>query len=115
MLSPGLSSALLAGLIRSNIPGTPENLSVFFVPLHDMNSPTIHHLEHHLKSVEGNGQDAVHIKQETKQRIIFLQKLQEYFHQISHFFILLNFLFGGEAIKTKSFHKLVHHAAEFET
>ena len=86
-LSAGLTSALWACILRGNSPGTPENLSVFFVPRRSPadQAAVINHLQNHLKTIDGTGLDAVDIKLATKQKIILPADLQEYIHQISNF------------------------------
>ena len=116
-ISAGLTSALWACIIRGTSPGTPENLSVFFVPRRSPagHAASINHLSNHLKTIDGTGLDAAEIKLATKQKIVLPTDLQEYIHQVSNFALIIGMIFGTASVIYKCFGKVVSHATKHET
>jgi hypothetical protein len=79
--------ALWACIIKGTSLGTPDDFSVFFVP-HCSSAghiTAINHQAHHLKTIDGNGKDAVEIKRVTSTKLLpnepsLLLKLLSFFH-----------------------------------
>jgi len=83
--SPTLSTALWSGLIRAPIPGSPDNLSVFFVPK-TVSSPKI--------AIPTNHRDLL--------------------HQVSNFQLVLRFIFGEQSILHLRFSSITQHITRYE-